>query len=102
MKELELELIFVPADTRAFQDDYSNEFSVVERTMEPSSPVEAVQQDRRIFLCFARRPAGDIVVLWSEHQSSVLKVIDVIYHFTSVDIPDSPDFLPEQFPTGYQ
>ena len=41
-------------------------------------PVEALQQDRRIFLCFARWPAGHIVMFWSELQRSVLKVIDII------------------------
>jgi hypothetical protein len=46
------------------------------------------------------RPAGDIEMMGAEHQSSVLKAIDVVYHFTSVDIPDLLDFFPDQFPTG--
>jgi hypothetical protein len=101
VKELELQLIFVLAGTLAVQDDYANEFCVVEYPIEPSLPVEAVKQDRRVFLCFARGPTGHIVMCWSEHQSSVLKVIDVVYHFASVDIPDLLDFFPEQFPAGY-
>jgi hypothetical protein len=96
-----LELIFVLADTLAFQDDYSNEFRVVECTIEPSSAIEAVKQDRHVLLLFAGRPAVDIVMLWSEHQGSVLEMIDVVYHLTSVDIPDSLDFFAEQFPAGY-
>src|ERR1700735_702651 len=69
--------------------------------MEPPASVEAVKQDRHVFLCFARWPAADIEVLRSEHQSSILYVIDVVYDFASVDIPDLLDLLPEQFPTGY-
>ena len=96
-----MELIFVLADKLAFQNDCSNESYLVECTVEPSAPVVAVEQDRRVFLCFARWPAVDVVMLWSQHQSSVLEMIDVVYHFTSVDIPDLLDFFPEQFLMGY-
>jgi hypothetical protein len=41
-------------------------------------------------------------MIWPEHQSSALKVIDVLYHFTSVDIPDLLDFFPAQYPSGFQ
>ena len=54
MKELELELIFALADKLALQHGHSNEFRVVECAMEPSASVEAVKQDRRVFLSFAR------------------------------------------------
>jgi hypothetical protein len=95
VKKLELELIFVLADKPAFQDDGSDQFCVLECAMEPSAPIEAVKQDRRVFLSFARRPAGDIDMLGAEYQGSVLKAIEVVYHFTAIDIPDVLDFFPE-------
>ena len=101
MQKLQLELILARADKSALEDDYSDHSYAVEFAIEPSSAVEAVKQDGGIFFCFARWPAGDIVVLRSEHQSSVLKMINAVYHFASVDIPDLLDFFAEQFPTGY-
>ena len=101
MKEFELELISVLADTLALEDDCPDEFRVIECTIKPSASVEAVQQDRRVFLGLAGWPAADIVMFWSEHQSSVFKAIDVIYHLTAVDTPDLFDFVAAQFPDSY-
>jgi len=97
VKELELELILVLADALVIEDDDSDQFSALECTVEPSAPVEAVTQDRRGFLCFARWPTGRkrLGIRGSEHQSSVLKAIDVVCHFTAIDIPDMLDFFPE-------
>jgi hypothetical protein len=99
VKELELELIATLTDSLAVQHDSGNELRPVEQAVEPTSAVEAVEQDRRVQVCFAWRPAGEIVVLWSQHQVSVLEAIDVVGHFTTVDTPDLLDFLPKQFPT---
>jgi hypothetical protein len=101
VKKLELELIFVLADKIVIQDDGSDQFCVLECAMEPSAAVEAVKQDRRVFLGFAGRPAADIDMLRAEYQGSVLKAIEVVYHFTAIDIPNLLDFLPEQFPAAY-
>ena len=100
MKDLKLELIFLFADRLVVQDDDSDQFCALERAMEPSAPVEAVKEDRRGFLSFARWPAGDIDMTGSEHQGSILKAIEIVYHFTAVDIPDVLDFFPEQFPAA--
>jgi len=95
VKEGELELILVLADALVIEDDDSDQFSALECTVEPSAPVEAVKQDRRGFLCLARWPTEDVDIKGSEHQSSVLKAIEVVYPFTAIDIPDMLDFFPE-------
>jgi len=100
VKELKLELIFLLADRLVLQDDDSDQFCALESAMEQSAPVEAVKEDRRGFLSCARWPARDIEMMGSEHQGSILKAIDVVYHFTAVDIPDLRDFFPEQVPAA--
>jgi hypothetical protein len=102
VKELELELIATFTDALIFQNDYPNKIRAIECAMEPSSAVEAVAQDRRVFFRFAWWPAVNLMMFWSQHQSSVLESIDVLDHFASVDVPDLLDFLPQQIPTSYQ
>jgi hypothetical protein len=60
VKELQLELIFPLADGLVLKDDDSDQFCALERAMEPTAPVEAVNEDRRGFLSCARWPAGTL------------------------------------------
>src|SRR5271170_4978975 len=72
-------------------DDDSDQFCAVERAMEPAAPVEAVNEHRRGFLSCVRCPAGDIEMFGSQHQGSILKAIEIVHHFTAVDVPDLRD-----------
>jgi hypothetical protein len=93
MQKFELEQILAPADKPAFQYHYSDESCVVERPAEPSVAIEAVEQHGCVFLRFTGGPTQNIKVLGSEHKNPVLKVIEVLDHLASVNIPDLRDFL---------
>src|SRR5215472_12770186 len=95
MQKLELELIPVRADEPALQYHCSDDSRVVERPAEPSAAIEAVKQYGCVFIRFTGRPSQNINVLGSEHQNPVLKVIELLDHLASVDIPDLSDLFAE-------
>src|SRR5262249_19671561 len=98
MQKVELKLILAPADEPALEYHCSDESRVVERPAEPSAAIEAVKQYGCVFLRCTGRPSQNINVLGSEHQNPVLKVIEPLDHFASVDIPNLGDLFAEQFP----
>jgi hypothetical protein len=101
MQKFKLELILAPADEPALQYHHSDESRVVESPAEPSAPIEAVKQYGCVFLRFTGWPSHNINVLGSEHQNTVLKLIELLNHFASVDIPDLGDLFAQQFSEVY-
>ena len=87
------------ADELALQHGGGNKQVAVEQAMEPSAAVETVQQDGRVKLRFARRPALHIVMLGLEHEASVLEIVDVVDDLAPVDIPQAGDLRASQFTT---
>src|SRR5215467_7731843 len=98
MQKFELELIHVPADKPVLQYRCSDKSSIVERPAEPSAAIEAVKQYGSVFLRFTGRPSQNVDVLGPKHQNPVLKVIKLLDHLASVDIPDLGDLFAEQWP----
>src|SRR5271155_5139366 len=99
MEELELKLILPSPDALALENGRSHQACPVERTIEPSATVITFKQHGSVFFCFTGRPAVDLVMFWSEHQSSILDPIDVFNHFAAIDAPDPCHFFPAQFAT---
>ena len=102
MQELELKLVFRIADKPAIQNGYSDEPLVVESSVQPSAPVEAVQENGCIFFRLARRPSWNLEIVRLKDERSILQPINIFDVFASIDIPDLCDLVPKQISHDYR
>jgi hypothetical protein len=97
MQEFKLHLVPSLADKLVVEHDHADERRRVERTEEPSPSIEAVVQNRRVFIGFAGRPSLDIDQLMRECESAIDKLVDAFDALAAIDTPNALDFVAAQF-----
>ncbi len=96
VEELQLQPVALGAEAARVEDYRADQAALVEQAEEPAAAVEAVEQDRRVMLGLALRPAAHVVELGAQHQLAGLDGIQVFDHFAAVDLPDQGDFVAAQ------